>query len=97
MYEEDELPCATCNTAYETSLGRLSESEWNALVHRHAFGAQFVERIGRGWTVSKALSAGFPLFKTKREAQEKVDNLIGAEAAHRHMLRHEARRKGVTC
>jgi hypothetical protein len=65
----------------ETSLSQLTESEWNEARNRWARGIDgCVEKVGKKWSVSPAISSGFPLFKTKREAGEAADRLVLLES-----------------
>lgn len=76
--------------AHETSLGRLSEAEWNALRgHWSMFsGLSFCRKLGRKWTV-EGFGINGPLFKTKAEAERYVSNLICAEARSRRRQQWE--------
>lgn len=71
-----------------TSLGALSDSEWNILRNRWSRGIDWnVEKIGRKWNIH---FGGFPLFKTKKAAYEAGANLICAESKHRYWKEHNA-------
>jgi hypothetical protein len=66
-----------------TSLGRLSEHDWQILSNRWARGVDwYVEKIGRYWAPAEVFGR-FPLFKTKRAAEEAATKLFLAESHHR--------------
>jgi hypothetical protein len=78
------------NEPMETSLGSLSESDWNALSSGWTMygGSHYVSKLGKHWVVSDRVGRGFPLFETKRAAVAAVDELLGREWKHRTYLRH---------
>src|SRR4051812_26227050 len=81
---------AAGNEPMSTSLGVLSESDWNALSAGWTmYGAShYVSKLGRHWVVSERVGRGFGVFKTKRAAMDAVDELLGREWKHRTYLRH---------
>lgn len=71
----------------DTSLGRLSASEWQQLsAHWSRFSAySFVKKLGRKWTYD-GFGLNGPLFTRKRDAALHVSNLLLLESKHRKML-----------
>lgn len=76
--------------AYETSLSKLSEHDWNVLRNTWARGIDwYVCKVGSKWTLSRVFPGAWPLYKTKKAAGEAADNLICAEARWRAANRKE--------
>ena len=76
--------------AHETSLSRLDNHDWQPLYHKAIRGIDWcVEKIGSRWTPQRCFG-NFPLYRTKREAGEMVDDLICAESRHRARLQWDA-------
>lgn len=71
-----------------SSLGTLSDSEWNQLSARWGRGIDWiVHKVGRKWEIGGRLGQGFPLFTTKTAAYEMATNLILRESHHRAWLK----------
>jgi hypothetical protein len=93
----DKHPCATARA----DRGQwLTEREHQTLTHWSRWGSTGypVHKLGRGWTIDSPVAQGFGVFKTKREAvarwEEVIDILIdlkGIEAYNRHMAEREVR------
>lgn len=67
----------------ETSLSRLSDHDWHVLSNTWASGVDYyVRKVGRNW-VPMDIFGAFPLFKTKREAEQAATTLFMAEASNR--------------
>ena len=67
----------------ETSLGHLSDHEWQIVRSRWMRGIDWnVFKRGRGWTLP-AEFGNFPIFKTKTAAYEAASNLICLETQSR--------------
>lgn len=83
--------------AYETSLSKLSETEWRAMSsHWSMFsGFSFCRKIGRKWTVEGFGFKTSPLFDTKRAAEEYATNLLLAEGRWRRHQEWEAEHKAA--
>lgn len=77
--------------AYETSLNRLDDHDWNVLrSHWAQFGSfSFCRKLGRKWTVEGFGITG-PLFGNKRDAADYVDKLICAASRWRAHQQWEA-------
>ena len=74
--------------AYETSLSKLDDHEWNIIRNRWARGIDWcVGKVGRKWQVIDCFGRGWPLFKTKTAAHDAVSNLVVAESHWRGKLR----------
>lgn len=64
----------------ETSLSRLSENDWRQLSNNWQRGVDwYVRKIGRKWAPIDAFGK-FPLFGTKREAEEAATTLLLMES-----------------
>jgi hypothetical protein len=76
--------------AYETSLSRLSDSQWAQLSNFWSRGSDWtVSKVGRKWLLSERFG-NFPLFKTKKEACEAASRLILAESRWRGKKRWDS-------
>lgn len=77
---------------HRTSLSDMSEHDWNILSARWARGIDWmVHKLGaRHWEIVgfPTHNAGFPLFKTKREAHQKATDLLLAESHYRAAKRN---------
>jgi hypothetical protein len=74
---------------YRTSLNRLSEHDWHILSNTWARGVDhYVFKVGRrGWRILDTFG-NFPIFKTKKAAEEAASNLLLAESAYRAAKRN---------
>lgn len=74
----------------ETSLARLDDHEWQILSNTWARGVDwYVRKIGRrGWTPIDIFGT-FPLFKTKREAEQAATTLLLWESRNRALKRNQ--------
>ena len=78
------------NEPIQTSLGRLSDTEWTMLSNRWARGVDwYVQKIGSQWAPADVFGK-FPLFKTKRAAEEAASKLFLAESLHRAWKRGQS-------
>jgi hypothetical protein len=76
-----------------TSLGSLSENDWQIISNNWARGIDWVVcKVGRKWMIMGQLGAGFPNFKTKTAAHDAATNLVLAESLHRHWVYEQAER-----
>lgn len=73
-----------------TSLGSLSDHDWQIIRHRWARGIDWnVQKVGkRHWEIVGRIGQGFPLFRTKKAAYDIGDELVRREALHRHWREH---------
>ncbi len=68
----------------ETRLSKLSSHDWMIVSGRWARGIDWVvQKVGGKWTPLECFGTGWPLFKTKTEAYNRVSTLIQMEARHR--------------
>ncbi len=76
--------CEHPTGAYETSLSKLSDSEWHQISNRWARGIDWnVQKFGRKWAIMGEHFQAFPFFRTKRAAGDALDKLILAESHYR--------------
>lgn len=78
----------------ETSLARLSEHEWQILSNTWSRGVDwYVQKVGRKWTPIDIFGT-FPLFKTKREAEQAATTLLLWESSNRSLKRQQLEARG---
>ena len=71
----------------ETSLSKLSSHDWMICQNRWTRGIDWVvEKVGKKWTPLECFGKGWPLYKTKTEAYDRVTDLILMEARHREEI-----------
>jgi hypothetical protein len=74
----------------ETSLSKLSEHDWNILRNTWSRGVDwYVQKVGKRHWVPIEAFGNFPLFKTKREADEAATTLLLWEARRAERRQHE--------
>lgn len=73
-----------------TSLGRLSDHDWQVLRNTWSRGVDwYVRKVGKRHWAPIEIFGAFPLSKTKREAEAQATNLLLLEARHRAWKREQ--------